>query len=99
MINQPASNRFARQVWRIGSSRFWRLFGLLALHASLGLVCLGVSFAVWVSKVHFDFLGSCQTAPTATAVDIAAWAAFVGWWVAGVVVVWFWAVKRRRAWL
>jgi hypothetical protein len=72
---------------------FWGLVGLLALHFTLGVICLVISGLVFLWKVG---LGSfVQTAP---GVLIVFWLAFGMYWIAAGVLVWHWRTRRRRAW-
>ncbi len=87
----------------LGPRRFWRLVGLLFLHVVLGLTVFAIADSVWASRSHYRapgfFGGGCAGAPTAGVVRVAGLAAFAAWFLAAVVLVRFWAARRRFKWL
>jgi hypothetical protein len=72
--------------------RSWGLAGLLALHFTLGAICLVISLVVWFMKVGG------YTAQTATGAQIVFWLAFGTYWIATGVLVRQWKIGRRHAW-
>ncbi len=71
---------------------------VLAVHVSLGLVCLVVSFWAWASKV-LSFVPGGYEPRTATAVKVVFWLCLISYGVAGGIVLQLWKMGRSRPWL